>query len=64
MYYIIENEESVYFGSDTGNLSVMETFKEKYNLNFTFTNDTIHGDKWILKTRYSNRRYSSIISRY
>ena len=23
-----------------------------------------HGEKWILKSRYSNRRYSSIISRY
>ena len=24
----------------------------------------LHGEKWILKSRYSNRRYSSIISRY
>ena len=24
----------------------------------------IHGEKWILKSRYSNKRYSSIISRY
>ena len=23
-----------------------------------------HGEKWILKSRYSNKRYSSIISRY
>ena len=24
----------------------------------------VHGEKWILKSRYSNRRYSSIISKY